>query len=200
MGPAGNELEEGYLDRALTTVLSEFTALKNEVNNRTTAQGNLATISITITGLALGIGLTRVSPVILVVPLISACLGLLWIDHAVQIDKIGSYIQRDLHAEIVIITKRTTLLNWEAKAAETKNERAPRYGRLDFAVLVNFLAPGLGTLLLVLYLLQHGEIKSNLLLWACFCLATLVQALFAWLWIRTMIPRRRHDDAHAEKQ
>jgi hypothetical protein len=183
--------------------LAEFDILKREIDNRTSIQGTLTTVSVTATGIALGVGLFQVSPVIIVVPIVSACLGLLWLDNAVQIDKIGEYLRDTLRLRVARTCKADdeAVLMWQVLEAKTGGERAPRIWRLDYAVLCSFAIPGVTVLWLTYNLLRSGRIEYASYAWIIFGIAAGTQALFIYCWIRTMLPRRKgiHPLRHVEE-
>ena len=92
------ELSEPAVERA-RAALTEFTALRAEIANRTTAQYTLVAITLvavsTLGGLALGPEHVNLSVLLLVSPVCTAT-GLLWLDHAHAIYQIGDYIRHKL--------------------------------------------------------------------------------------------------------
>jgi len=83
--------------------LTEFTALKAEITNRTNLQNSLATFTLVAAGtlgsFALSSGQNHRLVLLLLVPL-NAATGFLWLDHAHSIYKAGNYIRLKLWAEL----------------------------------------------------------------------------------------------------
>lgn len=79
--------------------LTEFTTLRAEIANRSTAQYTLVAITLvaasTLGGLTLGPGHVQSSILLLLSPICTAT-GLLWLDHAHAIYQIGDYIRDKL--------------------------------------------------------------------------------------------------------
>jgi hypothetical protein len=79
--------------------LTEFTALRAEISNRSTAQYTLVAITLvavsTLGGLALGPEHVNPSILLLLGP-VCAATGLLWLDHAHAIYQIGDYVKKEL--------------------------------------------------------------------------------------------------------
>jgi len=87
----------------VTANLTEYTALKAEIANRTTMQNSLATFTLVAAGtlgsFALSSGQNHMLALLLLVPL-NAATGFLWLDHAHSIYKLGNYIKLRLWAEL----------------------------------------------------------------------------------------------------
>jgi hypothetical protein len=89
--------------RAANARLVEYTKLKDEIANRTTLQNTIVALNVaavgTIGGFVVG---KQANPMILLllVPL-STALGLLWLDHARAIARIGDYLRRYLWPRLV---------------------------------------------------------------------------------------------------
>lgn len=74
--------------------LAEFSALRNEIGSRSTAQHTLINLSITAIGAVVGFALAQKGnlSLLLLLPILSPSLGMLYLDHALNIMNIGNYI------------------------------------------------------------------------------------------------------------
>jgi hypothetical protein len=59
---------------ALKACFAEYTIVYAERDNRTSIQTNLALASLTATGIVLGVALDAITPVVLVIPVLTGCL------------------------------------------------------------------------------------------------------------------------------
>ena len=113
----------GYMTESLSpteqaqAALTEFTTLRAEIANRSTAQYTLVAITLvaasTLGGLTLGPGHVQSTILLLLSPICTAT-GLLWLDHAHAIYQIGDYIRDKLWPFI-----RTCLDSTPLNSAET---------------------------------------------------------------------------------
>jgi hypothetical protein len=95
--------------------LAEFGKLRDEISGRSGAAWTLlglnATVSTTVTGFVLA---QKANPLLLLLlPLLTPALGLLFIDHAVNISNIGRYINTVLKAQLREAAGDSRLLGYE---------------------------------------------------------------------------------------
>jgi len=113
-------------ERTLEAALSEYTQLSEEIGRRSTAQQALVTVNATVIGAIGGFALARHQPVLLVLlPVLSAALGLLWLDHARSIRSKGVYIGDVLAPVIWTASAPSVFLN-EKRTREDETHRAWR--------------------------------------------------------------------------
>ena len=88
-----------------TAILAEFSALRAEIAARSSAQHTLLNLNLTASGVVLGTALAQRAnlAVLLVVPIIGCCFGLLFIDHAAVIEKLGRVIPAPRTANLVAV-------------------------------------------------------------------------------------------------
>jgi hypothetical protein len=176
---------------ALKACFAEYTILYAERDNRTSIQTNLALASLTATGIILGVALTNITPVILVIPVLTGCLGLLWLDHAAKIDRIGSYVRENLSRTIRTLSdvppSNKTILEWETHQNDqdqSKKRRTPRWGRLDLSILFSFAFPGLAAALIFIFFSDTIDERYSAWGWKLLAVASLLPGiLFAYYWI-----------------
>jgi hypothetical protein len=83
----------------LSVLIAEANAIRQEITNRSNSQGTLMQVNITAAGAVASFALANhaYAPILVVLPILSPVLGLLWMDHDAAILKLGRYI-RDIIA------------------------------------------------------------------------------------------------------
>ncbi len=112
--------------------LAEFRALRDEIAQRSTFQQAIVGLNLTALAAILGLAIGRSSPeVVDLIPMVSSTLGLLWLDHHRNIQRIAAYV-------------RDNLWIWEP-SWETYRQSLPRRGDgfYFWAVGVLFLLAGI---------------------------------------------------------
>ena len=82
-----------------TIVLAVFNSLREEIKTRSTAQTGLVTLNVTAIGVLGGVffGKAENTPaILLMIPMLSSVLGMLWIDHAINIANQGRFIEKEV--------------------------------------------------------------------------------------------------------
>jgi hypothetical protein len=73
--------------------LAEFSALRDEIQRRATIQQGLLGLNATVVAGVLGLAISSHEwAALLVIPIVSSTFGLLWVDNATMIAKLGTYI------------------------------------------------------------------------------------------------------------
>ena len=82
----------------ITVLLAQFNACRAEILARSTTQATIINLNVTATGLIAGyyFGYHANPLVLLVIPILSPMLGIIWADHAINIGNIGRFIQNGL--------------------------------------------------------------------------------------------------------
>jgi hypothetical protein len=96
----------------LTVNLAEFDKLRQEIDNRTTLGSQVVALELTAVGAAVAVA-AAVPDALLGLAAVTCCLWLLWLDHAVQVYKIASYIGVQL-APRVSQNVGEPVLRWES--------------------------------------------------------------------------------------
>jgi hypothetical protein len=83
---------------SLQIVLAEFAALRGEIQGRSSAAWTLLGLNLTASSAVAGFVLSdRADPLLLLLlPFLSSSLGLLFLDHGINLDRIGTYIKQEL--------------------------------------------------------------------------------------------------------
>jgi hypothetical protein len=165
----------------LNVVLSEFKALRDEINQRATYCHTLININIVATGTLAGFVLNDPSGIelLLLMPVLSPVLGLLWLDHSNAIRNMGDYIAARVQTTIAeTIPGHPDLLGWEAFLDEHEvGHKTLRFLPLGVPILAVFTA--LPTFALVR---SFGELTS-VWRWVLWFLGLFLTVSFLGLWI-----------------
>jgi hypothetical protein len=107
--------EEADKSTIVQAALAEFSAVRGEIQSRSAHQWTLVGLSVTVTAAVLGFVIPQGADprLLLVLPLITPSLGMLFIDHAYNIRNLGSYIGKCLSPLIVRTTGSADLLRYE---------------------------------------------------------------------------------------
>src|SRR6266487_2734697 len=104
--------------KVLEVALAEFKALRDEIGSRATSSHTLININVVVSGVVAGLVVNNPGRValLLLLPILSPVLGLLWLDHAHNIRNLGDYINATLRPLITgaIGPGGEAALAWEA--------------------------------------------------------------------------------------
>jgi hypothetical protein len=108
-------------------LLDEFKALREEISRRSKDQLSLIQMNITAIGVILGFVISSVkdSRVLLIIPLVSSVLGIIYLDNAEAIQHIGRFIQRQIKPAMFAIV-RQELPDYESYVRGLEIKRADR--------------------------------------------------------------------------
>ncbi len=160
--------------RTTTIVLAEFAALRGEVATRINLQVTLMLANLTVLGVVLGIALSRPDnrDVLLVLPLVTPCIGVLVIDSFRNLDLLGQYIHRFIRPHLPITSHRkiegVEVFGWEQWIAE-QHFKWWLFGPYQFVLFAEFLGPPITILSYAIQYHLHN-------------LHTPVSTLQRWLW------------------
>jgi hypothetical protein len=110
---------------AIAILLAEFQALRTEIAVRSGAQGTMMQLAVTAFGALAGLAFTQYGDhrMLLLIPVTSAILGLIWLDHATNISNIGDYIKNQIMPALRRAAEMETLPDYETAVREY--ERTP---------------------------------------------------------------------------
>ncbi len=180
-GPATAEANPKLLDVAL----AEFKALRDEIGSRASSSHTLININAAASGVIGGLVVGNPGRVelLLLLPVLSPVLGLLWLDHAHNIRNIGDYINTTLRPQIAgaIGPGGEAALGWEEHVDRYEQRVWLRFLPLGVPVLVLFAGVPVASLARTV-----GDIESGWqwLFWVGGALLTLS---FLWLWARLIL-------------
>ena len=114
-----------------SVLLAQFNTLRDEIKTRSTAQAALLTVNITAIGVISGLVFSDKGPgagVLFVIPILSPMLGMLWIDHAISIACIGTFLQRTVTPELAGVAGVSKLPDYEDQGELAGRKRLPARG------------------------------------------------------------------------
>ena len=110
---------------AIAILLAEYQALRAEIQARSAAQSTMMQLTITALGALAALSFTQYGDrvMLLLIPVISTILGLVWLDHAANISNIGDFIMQHLWPALRAASQAEKLPDYEA--AVRSYERTP---------------------------------------------------------------------------
>jgi len=164
----------------LNVVLAEFNALRGEIKDRSSTAYTLLNISITATTAIAGFVLSgKASPLLLLIlPLLSPALGMLFVDHAYNIDNLGNYIRSRLRPRAIAAAGDSHLLEYEEFVAQYEQNKLLRFLPLGLPLTLLFAGPPFAALLF-----SWTELKDYWA-WALWIAGLMMFFAFVWLWFR----------------
>jgi hypothetical protein len=130
--------------RLLDVALAEFKALRDEIGSRASSSHTLININAVASGVTGGLVVNNPGRVelLLILPILSPVLGLLWLDHAHNIRNMGDYINLTLRPQIAggIGPGGEGALAWEEHVDRYEQRAWLRFVPLGVPVLVLFAA------------------------------------------------------------
>jgi len=173
------------------SIVAEFAALRSEIEDRSGHQRALVALNLTVLGTVTGYVLvSKANLILLVVPFFSTLLGLLWLDHAVVIGKLGAYLGEELRDELVTITGNPRIMGWEQKAWKFEEHGFQRFVLFGIPVFGAFGGGSLAALIVAWSALRSG---GHYALWMVDALLLLMYAISAGVFLlrpNVFIPRR----------
>jgi hypothetical protein len=136
----------------LQAALAEFSALRTEIKDRSSAAWALVNLNVTATAAILGFVLSdNADPrLLLVLPLVAPAFGLLFLDHAYNINNLGSYIGKRLRPLIVEVAGTGGLLGYEDAIDQYEQHRLLRFVPLGLPLTLMFSVLPLAALVFVI--------------------------------------------------
>jgi len=133
----------------LTATLAEFTALRGEIKDRADTAYTLLNINITATTAVAGFVLTgKADPaLLLILPLLSPALGMLFVDHSYNIANLGQYINLKLRPLVAQAVGNAQVLGYEEFVRQYEQKRILRFLPLGVPLTLLFAAPPFAALL-----------------------------------------------------
>jgi hypothetical protein len=171
----------------VTVLLSQFDALREEIKTRSTAQTTLLTANITAIGVISGLAFSdrgAGAQILLVVPILSPMLGMLWIDHAINIGCIGVFLQTEVLPAVGQAAGLKHVPNYELKVRDLEGRRMLRIFVFGFPIFLLFA--GLPIAALLYMLLLPGNM-AGAVFWGPFLLGAGLVAIFLWMWLRLVL-------------
>jgi hypothetical protein len=172
--------EDPASGRRVDVLLTEFKALRDEINQRATYCHTIININViasgTVASFALG-GDGRLS-LLLVLPILGPVLGLLWLDHSYAIRGMGDYIARLSRRVNEEAGGDGTLLGWETHLDES--ERVHKILRfLPLGVPIGLLFAGIPLTALV----RLVTVQTSPWEWVTWAFGAVMTLTFSAMWV-----------------
>jgi hypothetical protein len=186
----------------IAVLLAQFNACRNEIQARSAIQAALLNLNIIATGALAGYYFANHADplILLIIPLLSPMLGIIWADHAINIGNIGRFIQNSLMPRLSGALDYA-LPDYEVSVRAFEGQSGLRLMLLISPMLLLFAGiPVFALLLAYSAVADHGD-----LFWALSAIGALLilifggyalAILFGWIW-RTD-PAARGGDHAAE--
>lgn len=167
-----------------SVLLAQFNTLRDEIKTRSTAQAALLTANITAIGVIGGFVFSdkgQGADVLLVIPILSPMLGMLWIDHAISIACIGTFLQRTVTPALAKVIGVPALPDYEEKVRELEARTGLRVFVFGFPIFLLFAVLPMAALLYAL--LQAADVSSPSF-WGPALLGVSLVVIFVAMWAR----------------
>jgi sorbitol-specific phosphotransferase system component IIC len=155
MNTSENETSPGDRPVIMNALLAEFNGMRAEIIFRATSQATLMQLNITAAGTVAVFALAEEgrSLTMIIIPILSPILGLLWLDHDATITKLGHFIKTRLKPAYGEVVKGFCFPDYQSYAESADAIPATKMGILNFiiAVFATFGALPLAAFLYVIY-------------------------------------------------
>jgi hypothetical protein len=170
-----------YDPESIRLASAAFADRRGEINERSRAQHTIIQIAVTAVGTVLGfvLGTKADQRVLLVLPLISTPLGMLYLDHGLNIANIGEFIRTRIVPVLEVVPGASHVLGYEAFMRDFERRRALRVLLFGAPLLLLFAGFPAGALV---YLCGAGLVNTWTVkaLWAVGALLVLWYLVFWW--------------------
>jgi hypothetical protein len=170
-----------YDPESVRLASAAFADRRGEINERSRAQHTIIQIAVTAVGTVLGFVLgAKADPrVLLVIPLISTPLGMLYLDHGLNIANIGEFIRTRIVPVLEVVPGASDVLGYEAFMRSFERRRVLRVLLFGAPLLLLFAGFPAGALF---YLCWAGLVNTwpVKVLWAVGALLVLWYLVFWW--------------------
>ena len=172
----------------ITVLLAQFNACRAEIQARSTNQATIINLNITAIGLIAGyyFGYHANPIVMLVIPILSPMLGILWADHAINIGNIGRFIQHRL-MPLLSATLKRQLPDYEISIREFEQRLGSRLLLLIAPMVLLFAILPIAALILAWVVTPARDLLFYFLV-ATGAILVLIfggystSLLFGWIW------------------
>jgi hypothetical protein len=173
----------------LQAALAEFSDLRTEIQNRSGAAWTLVNLNVTATATILGFVLAdKADPrLLLALPIVSSALGMLFIDHAYNINNLGSYINKKIRPVVRDASGDDRLLGYEEAMDKYEQKKLLRFIPFGLPLTILFSGVPLASLCFVLGSLGAGWA------WVLWALDVVLVAVQLGLWVLFLVDPQRLD-------
>jgi hypothetical protein len=185
------KLEAGTLEgekQLIGVLLAQFNACRGEILARSASQATLMGLNISAVGVIAGFYFSaHADPrLLLVIPLLSPMLGIIWQDHAINIGNIGRFIQQSIMPRLKA-TLKTDLPDYEVTIREFERLQGRRLILLVAPTVLMFAILPLGALIVAF----NAIVARDLVFWAMVTAGSVlilifgsfsISIQFGWIW------------------
>ena len=166
-----------------TILLAQFTALRAEIQNRSTFQTTIVSINVTAIGVISGFYFAQHGDprVLFVLPILSPILGMMYVDQDANIGNIGRFIQNSIVPELARATGVTRLPDYEVFVRDFERRGRYRVVLFGIPILFMFALVPLGALILPFLHGMHTLRHPTLLAFAGPGVVLLFAFVVAWM-------------------
>ena len=134
------------MDNKVESWLSEFRALRDEIQNRSRVQQALVALNMSALATILGIAFSLPEwwdpSILLVIPFLSSLLSLLYLNHDFTIATLGHYIRDRIRPKLCELTGDAEIMGWELWIRDVpRKSKIPREMAFHLAAPVLYIAP-----------------------------------------------------------
>jgi len=175
-----------YKSTYATIVLAIYNSVRDEIKTRSTAQAGLVALNVTAIGILGGFffGKAQNPPeILLLIPIVSSVLGMLWIDHAINIANQGSFIQNVVMPELMQSIDLASIPNYEVSIRRMEKRAGLRLFVLGVPILLIFAGIPLAAMLYAFYIATSTMTARFL---GPAIVSFVLLAVFLWLWIQAI--------------
>src|ERR1035438_2161990 len=118
--------EPDLSSQLVTIVLSEFNSVKSEIQSRSKAQSSLISLNMSAIAALGGFFFSEHggdSRILLLIPIVSSVLGMVYMDHAVSIGYMGRFIQHEIKPQLANLGNMPEVLDYEVFARRFEQNR-----------------------------------------------------------------------------
>jgi hypothetical protein len=165
----------------VTAILAEFNAIKEEIRARSSDQSTIISLNVTLVGVIGGFYFSdRADPRILfLIPIVSSLLGMRYIDHVINIDNLGRFIQRKVKPQLNTVLSEE-IVDYEVFAESFGRQTFVRYLLFGLPIALLFAGVPLAALALPFFVINAKKYDATFVGGAG--LATVLLLVFACFW------------------
>lgn len=188
--PDAPDPREAHLKAQRELQLAEFGALRAEIGARSGVQHQLMALNITALAAIGGFVISdKADPLLLLMlPLVACSLGVIWHDHARNIENIGSYIKDELGPSLLATvphdpsgTSETAGLQYEERIDEDELRVSSRVLPLAVPVLILFGAFPAASAIIALVEMLRRHVSTEI--WIVWLAGAGMIGLYVWAWL-----------------
>ena len=175
-----------YASTHATIVIAMFNSLREEIKTRSTAQAGLVTLNVTAIGVLGGVffGKAENTPeILLLIPMVSSVLGMLWMDHAISIANQGDFIEKVVMPELMKSIDLPVIPDYEVRIRGMEKRVGLRRFVLGAPILLIFLGIPFVALLYAVSVAPSATTPRFL---GPAIVSLVLLAVFLWMWVQAI--------------